>query len=552
MDIDAAVPVRDESGDTKSEKGITGEGKSQVEKKETIKPDLASRRKQAAAICTGVLSKYLAYQMIPHSGKVLVFDSALNVLQAFQGLLENDMNCAPVWDSQLSRYVGMLSVTDFIDILKHVAHSSTPFEPAKQLIKDWQRIKINRGTSINRLLCISPECTLFEAVRLLIEYRIHRLCVVQLALGNTVLCVLSYHRILRFLLQHAKGLKGLVTVGESGIGNFDKNLRTITYDSPLIEAIDLLVELKLPALPIVNDKKQVVDCFTRTDTRFLAEDRVFDPTVLTVRTALHNHLRERPAVVLFTVEDDLWAACRHCVANRRYMVMVVNNHTQQQLVGTLQLPHIFQFFISGPAAPSAASTPSTNSTSSPAGAPSPNTPPPYVPLSPDTSGSSSLVDLDHSNSASTNNSPHKPSSRAIHSHNATAATAAAAAAAAAAASQSPPTFSSSSSALQPASLSPSTSPPPPPSSSPTRPVVGCRVLLRGTRGWAGQEYHATVVEASTHSVKVQFECDGGFKRYDKQDFDQLLVGQGSQHVNKAQAATAAAAAAGPGNDNAGH
>lgn len=176
----------------------------------------------------------MAYELIPHSGKVrpiapacddpspsrllpflsavqqvVVFDSGLKVIHAFNALLRNEINCAPVWDSEKHKYVGMLSVTDFIDILmyswQHKEQTNKVLAAIqKQRICDWQSIKRDRGTSINRLLCISPECSLYECVRLLIEYRIHRLCVVQLALGNTVLCVLSHHTILRYLMKQVR------------------------------------------------------------------------------------------------------------------------------------------------------------------------------------------------------------------------------------------------------------------------------------------------------------------------------------------------------------
>ena len=103
---------------------------------------------------TALLREHMAYELIPHSGKVVVLDNQLGVLSAFHGLLENSINCAPVWNSLKRKYVGMLSVTDFIDILRHMhskckkekeseeaggsVSSTISKEIEKHTIADWQ------------------------------------------------------------------------------------------------------------------------------------------------------------------------------------------------------------------------------------------------------------------------------------------------------------------------------------------------------------------------------------------------------------------------------
>jgi len=47
----------------------------------------------------------------------VIFDSQLVVKHAFDGMVHHDLTCAPVWDSWKKKYVGLLSVSDFLDIL---------------------------------------------------------------------------------------------------------------------------------------------------------------------------------------------------------------------------------------------------------------------------------------------------------------------------------------------------------------------------------------------------------------------------------------------------
>jgi len=94
-------------------------------------------------------------------------------------------------------------------------------------IARWQALLRDRGSSIARLLCAPPEATVIEAVRSLLAYRVHRLAVVTPALPNTVLSVLTQHRILAALLRRtaeaaAAGQReaagGTVPAGEKLLG----------------------------------------------------------------------------------------------------------------------------------------------------------------------------------------------------------------------------------------------------------------------------------------------------------------------------------------------
>lgn len=54
---------------------------------------------------------------MPTSCKLIVFDTRLQARKAFHALVANSVRAAPLWDSQLSCYVGMLTVTDFIQVI---------------------------------------------------------------------------------------------------------------------------------------------------------------------------------------------------------------------------------------------------------------------------------------------------------------------------------------------------------------------------------------------------------------------------------------------------
>lgn len=95
--------------------------------------DLALQSRVAAyrSSCLSILSQFQTHHLIPHSGKVVVFDSQLVVKFAFDGMVQHDLSCAPVWDSWKKKYVGLLSVSDFLDILSQSTHTAQRARPLR-------------------------------------------------------------------------------------------------------------------------------------------------------------------------------------------------------------------------------------------------------------------------------------------------------------------------------------------------------------------------------------------------------------------------------------
>ena len=57
------------------------------------------------------------YDLMPTSSKLVIFDTQLHVKKAFHALVYNNVRAAPLWDNEKQKYVGMLTITDFIRIL---------------------------------------------------------------------------------------------------------------------------------------------------------------------------------------------------------------------------------------------------------------------------------------------------------------------------------------------------------------------------------------------------------------------------------------------------
>ncbi|KAJ6854024.1 sucrose nonfermenting 4-like protein [Iris pallida] len=90
------------------------------------------------------LSTHTSYELLPESGKVIALDVNLPVKQAFHILYEQGIPVAPLWDSFKGQFVGVLSPTDFILILRELGnHGSnlTQEELETHTVSAWKEGK---------------------------------------------------------------------------------------------------------------------------------------------------------------------------------------------------------------------------------------------------------------------------------------------------------------------------------------------------------------------------------------------------------------------------
>lgn len=62
-------------------------------------------------------STHTCYDCMPKSGKVLVLDAHLSIRKAFFALIFNNVRCALVWNASTSSNIGLITISDFINML---------------------------------------------------------------------------------------------------------------------------------------------------------------------------------------------------------------------------------------------------------------------------------------------------------------------------------------------------------------------------------------------------------------------------------------------------
>uniref|UniRef100_A0A3P9N965 Protein kinase AMP-activated non-catalytic subunit gamma 2 n=1 Tax=Poecilia reticulata TaxID=8081 RepID=A0A3P9N965_POERE len=245
------------------------------------------------------MKSHKCYDIVPTSSKLVVFDTALQVKKAFFALVANGVRAAPLWDTEKQSFVGMLTITDFIIILHRYYKSPMVqiYELEEHKLETWREVYLQ--ATFKPLVNISPDASLFDAVYTLIKNKIHRLPVIDPVTGNA-LYILTHKRILKFLqlfvCEMPKPAFMKQTLGELGIGTYHE-IAFIHPDTPIIKALNIFVERRVSALPVVDDSGKVVDIYSKFDVINLAAEKTYNNLDITVTQALKHRSQYFEGVV---------------------------------------------------------------------------------------------------------------------------------------------------------------------------------------------------------------------------------------------------------------
>ncbi|XP_017375576.1 5'-AMP-activated protein kinase subunit gamma-2 isoform X1 [Cebus imitator] len=302
---------------------------------------------------SGVYMRFMrshkCYDIVPTSSKLVVFDTTLQVKKAFFALVANGVRAAPLWESKKQSFVGMLTITDFINILHRYYKSPMVqiYELEEHKIETWRELYLQE--TFKPLVNISPDASLFDAVYSLIKNKIHRLPVIDPISGNA-LYILTHKRILKFLqlfmCDMPKPAFMKQNLDELGIGTYH-NIAFIHPDTPIIKALNIFVERRISALPVVDESGKVVDIYSKFDVINLAAEKTYNNLDITVTQALQHRSQYFEGVVKCNKLEILETIVDRIVRAEVHRLVVVNE--ADSIVGIISLSDILQALILTPA-----------------------------------------------------------------------------------------------------------------------------------------------------------------------------------------------------------
>uniref|UniRef100_A0AAQ5Z997 CBS domain-containing protein n=1 Tax=Amphiprion ocellaris TaxID=80972 RepID=A0AAQ5Z997_AMPOC len=292
------------------------------------------------------MKSHKCYDIVPTSSKLVVFDTALQVKKAFFALVANGVRAAPLWDTEKQSFVGMLTITDFIIIL-HRYYKSPMVGLLPSFVPCYTEVYLQ--ATFKPLVNISPDASLFDAVYTLIKNKIHRLPVIDPVTGNA-LYILTHKRILKFLqlfmCEMPKPAFMKQTLGELGIGSYH-DIAFIHPDTPIIKALNIFVERRVSALPVVDDSGKVVDIYSKFDVINLAAEKTYNNLDITVTQALKHRSQYFEGVMKCHKMETMETIVDRIVKAEVHRLVVVDECSS--IEGIVSLSDILQALVLSPA-----------------------------------------------------------------------------------------------------------------------------------------------------------------------------------------------------------
>uniref|UniRef100_A0AAQ6AHL8 CBS domain-containing protein n=1 Tax=Amphiprion ocellaris TaxID=80972 RepID=A0AAQ6AHL8_AMPOC len=288
------------------------------------------------------------YDIIPTSSKLVVFDTTLQVKKAFFALVANGVRAAPLWESKKQSFVGMLTITDFINILTRYYKSPMVqiYELEEHKIETWRELYLQE--TFKPLVHISPDASIFDAVYSLIKNKIHRLPVIDPVSGNA-LYILTHKRILKFLQLFVCEMPMPAfmkqTLEELGVGTYN-NIAYIHPDTPLITALSVFTHRRVSALPVVDHHGKVVDIYSKFDVINLAAEKTYNNLDVTVTQALRHRSQYFEGVMKCNRLETLETIVDRIVKAEVHRLVVVDE--ESRIIGIVSLSDILQALVLTP------------------------------------------------------------------------------------------------------------------------------------------------------------------------------------------------------------
>ncbi|ORZ04992.1 hypothetical protein BCR41DRAFT_312624 [Lobosporangium transversale] len=333
---------------------------------------LQGTQPQPQAAMESFLKQHSAYDVLPVSYRQIVLDTTLLVKKALSVLMQYNIVSAPLWDSTKRKFAGMLTATDFINLIQfyysHSSYSAAIREMDQFQISQLRDVEKLIGVPPPELFSLHPLQSLYDACQLLVESRAHRLPLVDVDSETgeeMIVSVLTQYRILKFIAMNYQDEKTLrQPLSELKIGIYT-DLAVADLSSPVMSVIDMFVKRRISSVPIVDEDGVVLNVFETVDVMVctLVKAGVYRDLDLCVAEALLRRPEDFAGVHTCTLNDSLSSIFGTIRKSQVHRLIVVDSGNK--LKGIVSLSDIMRYLIKGnDAKPSSTTNTATTTTAS--------------------------------------------------------------------------------------------------------------------------------------------------------------------------------------------
>ncbi|KAF2087485.1 CBS-domain-containing protein [Saccharata proteae CBS 121410] len=288
-----------------------------------------------------------SYDVLPVSFRLIVFDTSLLVKKSLNILIQNGIVSAPLWDSKTSTFAGLLTTSDYINVIQYYWHNPDALAQVDQFrLNNLRDIEKALGVTPIETVSIHPEKPLYEACRRMLESRARRIPLVDIddeTHRHMVVSVVTQYRILKFIAVNVNETEKLrKPLKEINVGSYS-NLATAHMDTPVMDVIHMLVRKSISSVPILDRDGVVINVFEAVDVITLIKGGIYDDLNLSVGEALLKRSDDFAGIYTCSMLDRLDTIFDTVRKSRVHRLIVIDEHSR--LKGVLTLSDILEYVL---------------------------------------------------------------------------------------------------------------------------------------------------------------------------------------------------------------
>ena len=308
---------------------------------------------ESAVLDQGITTELLVAKKKTHRSTKLTIESAIV--------------SAPLWDSKKGKFAGILTATDYINVIQYYCQFPDEISkldqfrlsslrgmricsnPAMDGHTDRAAIDIEKaiGAIPIETVSVHPSRPLYEACRRMLKTRARRIPLVDVddeTGRETVVSVITQYRILKFIAVNNEHNTVMLkkTVREIGLGSYS-NLATMRMDDTVLDAIHLMVDKNISCVPIVDAKNRVLNAFEAVDVIPCLKGGAYEELDDPIGEALCKRPDDSPGIYTCNEGDRLDSIFDTIRKSRVHRLIVIDD--DNKLKGIISLSDILKYVL---------------------------------------------------------------------------------------------------------------------------------------------------------------------------------------------------------------
>ncbi|KAK5094298.1 AMP-activated serine/threonine-protein kinase regulatory subunit [Exophiala xenobiotica] len=287
------------------------------------------------------------YEVLPLSFRLIELDVNLTVKESLNILVQCGIVSAPLWDSSTSTYAGLLTVNDYLNVVRYYnLHADKLKDVDNLLLSDLKEVEHILQVKSPETISTSPEAILYDALRKQLVSRARRIPLVSYdseSQRSMVVSVITQYRILKFIAVNVNETDKLrKPLGTIRIGTYE-NVFRCSMEATVLDVIDEMVTRNVSSVPVCTTDDVLLNVFEAVDVIELLKSGDYSNLNWSVGRALAQRRADHPGVYTCSLDDGLDTIFDTIRKSRVHRLTVVDENNV--LKGVLSLSDILHYIL---------------------------------------------------------------------------------------------------------------------------------------------------------------------------------------------------------------